>query len=189
MIPPTSIDGTDITGATIDGTDVQEITVDGQTVFSAGNFPTTVTSRQNDTGVVGTINGLGVAFEVKENFTSMGFRVSRNTTVTPLKFELANIDTQTVILTTSDLSQQGIGGGDVFKIDFNYVVGTTYGIVNIDATSGDVGINRNSNVFPFNGPEIDLVGRAEGGSRGIDIQAGENQLLINDVGNPDNIFG
>jgi len=36
MIPPTSIDGTDITGATIDGTDVQEITVDGDTVFSAG---------------------------------------------------------------------------------------------------------------------------------------------------------
>jgi len=41
MMPPTSIDGTDITGATIDGTEVQEITVDGQTVFSAGpsNFP------------------------------------------------------------------------------------------------------------------------------------------------------
>jgi len=37
---PTSIDGTDITGATIDGTDVQEITVDGQTVFSAvSNLP------------------------------------------------------------------------------------------------------------------------------------------------------
>jgi len=33
---PTSIDGTDITGATIDGTDVQEITVDGDTVFTAG---------------------------------------------------------------------------------------------------------------------------------------------------------
>jgi len=32
---PTSIDGTDITGATIDGQDVQEITVDGQTVFTA----------------------------------------------------------------------------------------------------------------------------------------------------------
>jgi len=31
---PTSIDGTDITGATIDGQDVEEITVDGQTVFS-----------------------------------------------------------------------------------------------------------------------------------------------------------
>jgi len=36
MIPPTSIDGTDITGATIDGQDVEEITVDGQTVFTAG---------------------------------------------------------------------------------------------------------------------------------------------------------
>jgi len=42
---PTSIDGTDITGATIDGQDVQEITVDGQTVFTSGpqininNFP------------------------------------------------------------------------------------------------------------------------------------------------------
>ena len=34
MIPPTSIDGTDITGATIDGTDVQEITVDGDVVFT-----------------------------------------------------------------------------------------------------------------------------------------------------------
>jgi len=33
--PPTSIDGTDITGATIDGQDVEEITVDGQTVFTA----------------------------------------------------------------------------------------------------------------------------------------------------------
>jgi len=36
---PTSIDGTDITGATIDGTDVTEITVDGQTVFTAANLP------------------------------------------------------------------------------------------------------------------------------------------------------
>jgi len=33
--PPTSIDGTDITGATIDGQEVQEITIDGQTVFTA----------------------------------------------------------------------------------------------------------------------------------------------------------
>jgi len=41
MIPPTSIDGTDITGATIDGTDVTEITVDGDVVFSAGaDLPT-----------------------------------------------------------------------------------------------------------------------------------------------------
>jgi len=40
MMPPTSIDGTDITGATIDGTDVTEITVDGDTVFEAVSIPT-----------------------------------------------------------------------------------------------------------------------------------------------------
>jgi hypothetical protein len=39
MMPPTSIDGTDITGATIDGSDVSEITVDGQTVFTAEATP------------------------------------------------------------------------------------------------------------------------------------------------------
>jgi len=37
--PPTSIDGTDITGATIDGQDVEEITVDGDVVFSATSLP------------------------------------------------------------------------------------------------------------------------------------------------------
>jgi len=46
---PTSIDGTDITGATIDGTDVQEITVDGQTVFTSGPFTTSFeTGTYND---------------------------------------------------------------------------------------------------------------------------------------------
>jgi len=37
--PPTSIDGTDITGATIDGQEVQEITIDGQTVFELEQVP------------------------------------------------------------------------------------------------------------------------------------------------------
>jgi len=39
--PPTSIDGTDITGATIDGHEVQEITIDGQVVFTAVQGPDT----------------------------------------------------------------------------------------------------------------------------------------------------
>jgi len=57
MIPPTSIDGTDITGATIDGTDVQEITVDGQTVFSAGPDLTDVIYRwKMDEGTGTTVN-------------------------------------------------------------------------------------------------------------------------------------
>jgi len=66
---PTSIDGTDITGATIDGTDVTEITVDGQTVFGAvpGSLIAHYTFDDADTsgstakdvvgGFDGTING------------------------------------------------------------------------------------------------------------------------------------
>jgi hypothetical protein len=46
--PPTSIDGTDITGATIDGQEVQEITVDGQTVFTAGpDIPENVVAQSS----------------------------------------------------------------------------------------------------------------------------------------------
>jgi len=63
MIPPTSIDGTDITGATIDGTDVQEITVDGQTVFTAQvpsspNLLSRFEFEQNVTDTVGNINAV-----------------------------------------------------------------------------------------------------------------------------------
>jgi len=53
MIPPTSIDGTDITGATIDGTDVQEITVDGDVVFSAGSdLPTRALKHRYDADAI-----------------------------------------------------------------------------------------------------------------------------------------
>jgi len=51
MIPPTSIDGTDITGATIDATDVQEITVDGDVVFTAG--PTITVLDDFESGISG----------------------------------------------------------------------------------------------------------------------------------------
>jgi len=82
MIPPTSIDGTDITGATIDGTDVTEITVDGDTVFTgvpdSGVFRLTFDSVDTQTGTAidvwndfdGTINGAttGVTGELGEAY-------------------------------------------------------------------------------------------------------------------------
>ena len=50
---PTSIDGTDITGATIDGTDVQEITVDGDVVFTAGaDLPTRALKHRYDADAI-----------------------------------------------------------------------------------------------------------------------------------------
>jgi hypothetical protein len=71
--PPTSIDGTDITGATIDGQEVKQITVDGDTVFTA--FPDSLISHykfeQNVLDSVGendlTNNGSG-AFTTASKF-------------------------------------------------------------------------------------------------------------------------
>jgi len=91
MIPPTSIDGTDITGATIDGTDVTEITIDGDTVFSAeAPIPSSAihrfkidegsgTTLNDDIGSYdGTING---ASFISGNFQG-GFALKNNGTDT-----------------------------------------------------------------------------------------------------------
>jgi len=63
MIPPTSIDGTDITGATIDGTDVTEITVDGDVVFTPAppvpSLPNSVVHRW-EVDKLGLSNGASV---------------------------------------------------------------------------------------------------------------------------------
>jgi len=78
MMPPTSIDGTDITGATIDGTDVQEITVDGQTVFSA----TQLFDFED-----GTAQGLTI-----NNFDGGSFSVGSETNTPSGSFSANNID-------------------------------------------------------------------------------------------------
>jgi len=64
MIPPTSIDGTDITGATIDGTDVTEITVDGDVVFSGGLFSSSFEGSYSDEFTSGT----NWSFSTNESF-------------------------------------------------------------------------------------------------------------------------
>jgi len=70
-MPPTSIDGTDITGATIDGTDVQEITVDGQTVFSAGaNLPVSGLSHRYDASELTGTQGAAVSLLEDKEATS-----------------------------------------------------------------------------------------------------------------------
>jgi len=50
-MPPTSIDGTDISGATIDGTEVSEITVDGDVVFSASQTLNVLAFHDNSGGL------------------------------------------------------------------------------------------------------------------------------------------
>ena len=86
MIPPTSIDGTDITGATIDGTDVQEITVDGDVVFSATNLPTAYSNLiawyPFDSGIYGGSNTSDVTaiFESAESGDSTAYDLTLNGT-------------------------------------------------------------------------------------------------------------
>jgi len=186
MTPPISIDGTDITGATIDGTDVQEITVDGDTVFTAGVFPTTVTSRPNDDGTFGPSDGFGVAFNPNSDFTAMGIRLSRNTVTSNGIAEIANFDTNTVI-TTVDLDSIGVGNGDAFTVTHDFNTGVNYGVTLSGGTGGSYGIFRGS-VYPISGTDVDLVGRAER-SNGFVISTGVNATTFNDIGNPDNVFG
>lgn len=68
--PPTSIDGTDITGATIDGTEVQEITVDGETVFTA--VPTFVDISKEEDGDLSEYTGDTGLFSIANSPTISG---------------------------------------------------------------------------------------------------------------------
>jgi len=79
---PTSIDGTDITGATIDGTDVTEITVDGDTVFSPQVSPVAQSNLvgwwpfenggQDETASNGILGASGVADTRDLSFSILG---------------------------------------------------------------------------------------------------------------------
>jgi len=73
---PTSIDGTDITGATIDGTDVTEITVDGQTVFSPGPPDANLLhSRYDATQITGVTGGSSISSW--DDVTGNGFNLDQ----------------------------------------------------------------------------------------------------------------
>jgi len=65
--PPTSIDGTDITGATIDGQDVQEITIDGQTVFTAID-PNLIDNFEDSNGI----------YNTNDSLTDVGYTLSQS---------------------------------------------------------------------------------------------------------------
>jgi len=80
--PPSSIDGTEITGATIDGQDVQEITIDGDTVFTA--IPESLISlyefEQDVTDSVGVNDGVnnGGVFSTNAEVGSFAIELEKN---------------------------------------------------------------------------------------------------------------
>jgi len=101
--PPTSIDGTDITGATIDGQEVQEITVDGQSVFSSGFDISDIPDNQD----------LHAAYDAKKLSQSDGQAVSTFPDVTGNGFDLSvtpNTDSPTYVA-------NGMNGNPVVRFD------------------------------------------------------------------------
>jgi hypothetical protein len=116
--PPTSIDGTNITGATIDGQDVQEITVDGQTVFRAlpenivnqyvvSNF--TATTWTDSVGSADmTVNGLTASTFSNGEDSVQGDGVNDHGSFAPT--ELAALETFAIAFTVQFTS----GGGNFY---------------------------------------------------------------------------
>jgi len=180
--PPTSIDGTDITGATIDGQQVQEITIDGETVFVAESLPTSVTSRPNDTRIGDNLTFTrGLVIEPKEDFTKIAARVSRNSTGVS-RYRVFDYSSSSFVVNESG---QNLTGGDTFIIEHQFQTGTQYGIsVDNDGSQWDIGFAKDEKNYPYTGTEIDIVGREKGGSQDTGETSG-----LNDIGNPDNVLG
>jgi len=126
-MPPTSIDGTDITGATIDGQDVEEITIDGQTVFNAISF--------FDNVVINTDWSTSSEFDPTYRGMTFTTKVSNITRIeviladpgSGLSFpsvELGNVDTGTSIENQSGPFDEG----DTVVFDHNFANNTEYGV-------------------------------------------------------------
>jgi len=115
MMPPTSIDGTDITGATIDGTDVTEITVDGDTVFTAGfGVPNSAIARytfdNNDTSGSTAIDVWG-SNDGTINGPTTGIAGSTQTYDTGQAYEFDG--TNDFVTTNADSQIEGLGAFSV----------------------------------------------------------------------------
>jgi hypothetical protein len=171
---PTSIDGTDITGATIDGTDVQEITVDGQTVFSAGpslldNIVINTSWASANAGGQG--NFRGMAFEPSvSNITRVeAILGDSGNSFSYFSVQLSNADNNTILQTING----PISEGSTVTFDFNFSSGVEYAV---SAEAGDYAFsqgfsNGTSSVATVTGP----VGYATGQSVNV---GGDNDRVV-----------
>jgi len=171
MIPPTSIDGTDITGATIDGTDVQEITVDGDTVFSA--IPDSVVSREPDDLSFSFANEAGLKIETKSQWPSIGARISQNTTGATRAYLW---DSSKSVIDSVDISS--LSPGNAFTFDnVNLQPNVEFYIVlDAEGNSFNLGFaNVNPGNYPYTSTDVDIIGR--------DVNDGREPRGVNDIGN------
>jgi len=178
--PPSSIDGTDITGATIDGQEVQEITVDGQTVFTAINKPDTVISRPLDTGAGGPASDKrGLQVRANSDFDVVGARISRNTSGVTRAY-LFDVSAGGIIDET-DLS--GLSGGDTFKLSASMSAGQLYNILcDAEGSGYTIGFLGGSGGLIDNNKDFDIEDGINNTTQSASYQ------VVNDIGNPDGVL-
>jgi len=179
---PTSIDGTDITGATIDGSDVTEITVDGQTVFNAVNFPGVV-DRNPDTSSSSETASYGLVFNANDDFDGIGARVSANTNGIS-RARIYDFTAGQYIATKTGLS---LSAGDTFGFLVTIVSGQEYSIeVDNNGSSYTRGLRPSGGffIYPVGGNDFDIVSQTSGNGN-TDTQDYSN---VNELGNPDGVL-
>jgi len=154
MMPPTSIDGTDIAGATIDGQDVEEITVDGQTVFTAAPQIGTTVSRPPDDSSFGNSKEGGNVVNPNTALQGVRSKLSQNVGGVTKAF-LEEVGSSTV-LTTLDISS--LTSGDEFDLLASMSAGIDYAVyVDAEGSNYTVGKDDNSGGHPFTSADIDIT--------------------------------
>jgi len=130
--PPTSIDGSDITGSTIDGQEVQEITVDGQTVFTAGPAPAPV----NRMYAADFSNGLIRQFDLTNKFDLTGATETGTFKITnPRDVTIADSGNRLIVSASSD------GLQEMYTLSTPYDVNTAGSVTSTLASNNCHGIS------------------------------------------------
>jgi len=147
---PTSIDGTDITGATIDGQDVQEITVDGQTVFTSAPTLGSIITNNSTFGGSKTANYYGGVF-LETNTDVKGFDVEykavSNRTTVGLYDPTGNILVE----------KTGQSGGTRIRLETNISANTSVFLAT-DPEGGDVFLAEDeSPTYPTTSLDFDVT--------------------------------
>jgi len=178
--PPTSIDGTDITGATIDGQDVQEITIDGQTVFTAQ--PQSVVTLANETDSRSRTGKSGVVIETKSLWPSIGATIGNITsgvTTAYLHFHTNNNTIGSLIATTS---LSGLSSGDSFAFqNVNIGANDEYAIL-VDAGGSSYSMGFGNQAFPQTSADVDVIGGEDPASSTTDTKSARGIIQVGNVG-------
>lgn len=154
-MPPTNIDGSEITGATIDGQEVSEITADGDVVFTAApDIPDTQINRTaDDTSASSVSPKFGIEITLSDPVDGFKADISANNS----GFTTAYItETDGTILNSTDISS--LSPGDTFSIAQELSGGGRTVFLVLDAGGSNFTIGwYDSPSFPYDGAGFDVT--------------------------------